>query len=194
MRSILVPALLVLFSSSAFALENSLALGGGLSINGNKNDEDLPADVKDEYSVGYNIGARAILKFSSYWGIRTGLYLQEKSSKYTLKYQGNEGGITARVISASVPVNVQYQMNDQIQAFAGYVADFTINDYCSASGDWDWCTIDSDPKSIVHHANLGLSIKGNHLFDIDLSYQYALSDIYEGLKVHSFLAQVFFKL
>lgn len=176
----------------------SLALGAGLLFNQADTDNlsDVEnADVDEEISASLNVGARALYYFNDSVALRTGLYLQEKSAKYSFEYLTFDGEITARFIQAAVPLNLQVKLNDQIAFFGGYSADFHINEYCKTDGDFEsGCYLNEEPKAIVHNANLGISIKGNEKFDIDISYQRGLTDVTGDLKIHSLVGQFFIKI
>lgn len=186
-------ALVVLCSmTSAFALDAKIAIGGGLTFTKVDTREDLPGGIDEEIGVGLNIGARVLIPMNEQWSFRTGAYLQEKALRYSIDSSGIEGDITARLIQAAIPLNAQYQFNEWIAAYGGYVLDYNINAYCDASGDFDSCSV-GQSKQIVHNATLGASIKGNDKLDVDVSYQHGLSDIYTKIKGHTFLAQLFVK-
>lgn len=191
MRILLVLAIILNFSS-AFALDPKFAIGGGLTFNKVETDEDLESGIKEELSAGINVGARVLAPINEQLSVRTGAYLQEKSAKYSFDDSGFEGDVTARLISAAIPLNLQFQFNEWISAFGGYVLDYNINAYCNAGGDVDSCTV-GHYKQVVHNATLGASIKGNDKIDVDVSYQHGISDVFEDIKIHTFLAQVFVK-
>ncbi len=191
MRILLVLAIILNFSS-AFALDPKFAVGGGLTFNKVETDEDLESGIKEELSAGINVGVRVLAPINEQLSLRTGAYLQEKSAKYSFEDSGFEGDVTARLISAAIPLNLQYQFNEWVSAFGGYVLDYNINAYCNGGGDVDSCSVGYN-KQIVHNATLGASIKGNDKIDVDVSYQHGISDVFEKIKIHTFLAQVFVK-
>jgi hypothetical protein len=197
---ILVGALLGLFMFSAVAEESTsvreglkMAVGGGIFFNTLETDEKLGDDIEKETSASLNVGARALYHFNDQWALRSGIYLQEKSARLSFDNGIVDGVFTVKFISASIPVNVQYSFSDKFSIFGGYVGDFKINEYCDTSCDLKECSLTEDAKSVVHHANLGVSIWANDHLEVDLSYQRALSDTMESLKIHSFLAQLFYK-
>lgn len=196
---ILLGAVLGLFMFSAIADEAAstrqglvLALGGGLFLNNSEVDGSL-GDFDKETSATFNFGLRGLYHFNDQWALRSGLYLQEKSATFSLDKGIIDGDLSIKVISTSVPVNVQYSFSDKIAIFGGYSADVKINEYCDTSGTFTNCSLGEDTKSVVHHANLGVSIWANDRLEVDLSYQRALSETMENLKIHSFLAQMFYK-
>lgn len=189
----LLLALVVLtFVSQAFAMDAKIAIGGGFTFTEIDYDGSLGSGIDEEIGVGLNVGARVLIPMNEQWSFRTGAYLQEKALKYSFDSSGFEGDVTARIIQAAIPLNAQFQFNEWISAYGGYVLDWNINAYCSASGDIDSCSVGHN-KQIVHNATLGASIKGNDKLDVDISYQRGLSDIFDKVKGHTFLAQLFVK-
>ncbi|WP_408097077.1 outer membrane beta-barrel protein [Peredibacter sp. HCB2-198] len=191
MRSLLFAAVL-LCSSSVFALENKISLGGGVHANFVDTDLDLGESVNEEVSGTLVFGPKATIKLNDYWGIRTGAFIQEKAAGFEIKESGLKGEIHIKVISAAVPVNLQYQFNDNFAVFGGYSADFKINDYCTVDGDFDTCSLEKEAKSFVSNATLGMSITPAKLWDIDISYQHGLNDFFYKTKVHTLTFMAFY--
>lgn len=196
MRLLPFIALAALLSAApAFALEHSqFSLGAGTNFNMPVTEGDLDSGVDEELSVTLSIAAKEELKINDQWYFRTGFWLQEKSAKYSVDLSGFNGSVTANIIYASIPLNLQYKASDLISLFGGYIADVRINDYCSASGDADSCTLDDDSKSVVHVANAGVSFNFSSLLTLDVSWQQGLSDVYkDALKINTLQTQLFFK-
>lgn len=182
---------LFLISFSAYAAPK-IAIGGGLMIN--QNDTDVATgDADEELSASLNIGAKAVYEMNEAWSYRTGLYLQERSAKYSIDVSGIEGDLTMRVISASLPLNMQYKVNEKFSIFGGYTLDYNINAYCDADGDFKSCSINGQFEQLVHYVNLGGTIWANDKLDVDVSYQRAITDTYEDIQIHSLVAQLFYK-
>ncbi len=194
MRSVFIAVLILLSISSVAADDQSFSLGGGLTFSDIETDESLGSSVDEEIGVGLNLGARGLFSLSEGLKFRTGLYFQEKAAKFSIKAPGIEGDLTARIISAAIPLNLQFQVSPMLSLFGGYSADFTINEYCTSSGDLSSCSIGEDAKSIVHNAVVGVSIFGNDKLDVDVSYQHGLTEVLDDLKLHTFLIQGFVKL
>ncbi|WPU64069.1 outer membrane beta-barrel protein [Peredibacter starrii] len=192
MRSLLLVVGLLCCSSVFAALENKFSLGGGVHANFVETDLDLGDSVNEEVSGTLIFGTKATIKLSDYWGLRTGAFIQEKAAGYEIKASGLKGEIHIKVISAAVPVNLQYQFNDNFAVFGGYSADFKINDYCTVDGDFDTCSLEKEAKSFVSNAILGMSIIPAKLWDIDISYQQGLSEFFYKSKVHTLSFMAFY--
>lgn len=185
---------LSLFIAQTVYAEHTIAVGGGLLINHIDTDGGS-GEADEELSASLNVGAKSVYDLNENLQFRTGLYLQERSAKYSVDVLGVDGDITANVISGSLPLNLQYKLNEKFAIFGGYTLDYNINDYCDADGDFDSCTIDDDEmKSTVHYVNFGASIWANDKIDIDVSYQRAITETYDDIKIHSIVAQIFVKI
>jgi hypothetical protein len=195
MRSVLLSVLMVFaFANLAHAQDHKFSLGGGLNFNMIDAESDLPSGIDEEVSATIALAGKLEFKINEEWAFRTGLWLQEKSAKYSFDTLGFEGDVTAHTIYLSVPLTAQYQIQKDIALFGGYIADIRINDYCKASGDVSSCTIDEDSKSIVHVATAGIAIQARDFLVFEFSYQRGLSDVYENeLKIHSFQGMAFYK-
>lgn len=181
--------------SSAFAAFSApkFAVGGGVFINQNETTASS-GTAEEEVSVTGNLGGRAVFDLSESFFLRTGLYLQQKSAKYTLDFPLFWGDVEAKVLSTAIPLNLEYKFNEYIRVFGGYSLDYNISDTCDADGDFDGCKINKNKmKSYVHYANVGLSFWVNNKLDLDVSYQRALSETYTDIEIHSYLVQVFYK-
>ncbi len=193
--SLLTLTALLTAAAPAYSFEHhQFALGAGTNFNMPATEDDLD-NADEELSVTLAIAAKEELKFNDQWYFRTGVWLQEKSAKFSFEILGVDSDITANTIYASVPLNIQFKASDLISIFGGYIADFRINDYCSASGLADSCTIDEDSKSVVHIATAGVAFNFSSLLNLDVSYQHGLSDVYaDQIKIHTLAAMLFFKL
>lgn len=186
MRIFLVVAFLFTVGS-ALAQDTKFALGGGMTFNKIDVDGSL-GDFEEEIGIGLNVGARVLHGFNEFWSLRTGAYLQEKAATLSYDELGVEGELSVRIISAAIPLNAQYKLNESLSIFGGYVLDYNINEYCKASGDFDSCSV-GNSKQTVHHANVGVSVFVNDKLDIDVSYQHGLTEQMDNLKIHTLLAQ-----
>lgn len=184
--------LIVLISFSAHSIEHKFSVGGGFNFNYPKTDEDL-GDFEEVVSINLVVGSRSEFVFNEQWSLRTGLNLGEKSAKLEYDKTGFEGDFTIKVIYLSVPVEAQYRINKDIALIGGYVLDQRINEYCNVSGDINDCSLTEDAKSIVHNASLGVLVTGSEKFDVEINYQYSISDVFEDLKLHTLQAMAFYK-
>jgi hypothetical protein len=193
--SFITLAAMLTAAAPAYSLEHSqFSLGVGTNFNMPVTEGDIDSSTDEELSVTLAIAAKEELKINDQWFIRTGLWLQEKSAKYSIDTLLLEGDVAANIIYASIPLNLQYKATDLISIFGGYIADVRINDYCSASGDFDSCTLDEESKSVVHVGTLGMSFNFSQLLTLDVSWQQGLSDVYaDELKINTLQVQLFFK-
>lgn len=193
MKHLLFLSLALFFTTSAFS-DTKFSLGAGFNFNTIDTEGSLGSGVDEEISIDLSIAGKVEVGINDLWLFRTGLWLQEKSAKYSIDFAGIEGDITSNTSYLSVPLNLKYQASKDIGIFGGYIADVRINDYCSTGGDFNSCTIDEDSRSVVHLATLGVSILGSEKFNVDLSWQQGLTDYYKDLiKMHTFQAMAFYK-
>ncbi len=95
----LIAILFIFLSVSVFADDTPFAIGGGLYWNQTDTSRSLGSGVKEEDSIGFNLGVRGLFKMTEQLSFRTGAYLQEKSAKYGIDVAGVKGAISARVLS-----------------------------------------------------------------------------------------------
>lgn len=193
MKLFLVSAFALIVSAPVFAFDATFAAGGGFSFTKAETKDIEDTELDEEISANLNAGVRALFPFSEYWSFRTGLYLQEKSAKYSIDFMGAEGDATFRFIQGAIPLNVQYKLNEKYYSFAGYSADYVINDYCNIEGDVEKCFLQEEPKRIIHNAMIGLGVLANKTLDIEFQYQHGLSEIYDKIKIHALQLQMFYK-
>lgn len=204
MRDLLAVSSLVLAlnSFSAFAVDagqSQFSLGAGLNINFVNANADT-GDFDEEASADLAIAGKFEYGFDDLWSLRTGLWLQEKTASFSINDDDGDSiqDMNGNTIYASVPLNVQLKINKMFSIFAGYIADFRINDYCSESGVYaDGCYFSKDTESVVHTATLGASIWGNDKLQVDVSYTHGLTDVVDqkdgGYKIHTLAGMLFYK-
>lgn len=177
MKKLLALVALICLSSFAYA-ETKFSVGGGLNLSYPDFDEDLK-EFDEEVSADLNIGGKVEIDIQDSLQFRTGLWLQEKSAKISYDKDGIDGDLTINTVYASVPLTLQYMIQKNLGFFGGYSADIRINDYCSADGDFDNCTLDDDTESVVHNVTAGMAFVVNAQFGIDVSLQRSITDVYD---------------
>jgi hypothetical protein len=185
--------LALLALSTAVMADTKFSLGGGVNFN-MINVEGSLGDFDPEISTNLAIAGKAEIGINEQWLFRTGLWLQEKSAEISYDKGGIDGTLKVNTSYLSVPLNAQFKLNENISVFGGYIADLRINDYCKPSGDFDNCSLGKDTQSLVHNANLGVSVFVNEKLNIDASYQHGLTDtMKDGYKIHTLQVMGFFK-
>ena len=181
-------------AAPAYSIENRLSLGAGLNFNMPVTDGDLDSGTDEEVSANVALAGKAEFKIDEFWAFRTGLWLQEKSAKYSFDYLGLEGDVSFTTLYLSVPLTAQYQVQKDIALFGGYIADFRINDYCREGENVDSCSTEENSKSVVHVATLGISVIARENFVFDFSYQHGLSDVYTDIiKINTFQGMAYYR-
>jgi hypothetical protein len=168
------------------------AAGGGVLANENNNNADSKNSVREEASFSWYAGSRILYSAKDAWAVRTGLGFQDKSALYSYKNSTGSGDTRLSSVSLSFPLQVQWQQK-HVSPFAGYSADFSLNDDCEADGNSNECSLYGDVKSMIHHAVIGASVHLQERWDMDVSYQRALTDSYTDVKIHSLILQIFYK-
>ena len=186
-------AMAMLFATSVSAVDYKFSAGGGFNLNFPKVDEDLGDGIDEAVSANLTIAGRTEFVFNEKWSLRTGANIQEKSAKFELDAGSFEGTLEMNLISVGIPLYGQYRVSEDIAFFAGYNADFIINDYCTGDGDVDGCYIIANKKSPVHNLAVGALIKGSDKFDVEINYQHGLSEVYKNIKIHTLQAMALYK-
>jgi hypothetical protein len=88
----------------AYSMEHRLSIGGGLNLNTVETEGDLGSGTDEEMSATIALAGKVEFKITEEWAFRTGLWLQEKSARYSFELLGLEGDIAAHTIYASVPL------------------------------------------------------------------------------------------
>lgn len=168
------------------------AAGVGVLANENNNNADVEGSVREKATFGWYAGSRILYSLKDNWAVRTGIGFQEKSALYSFEKNNDEGDVRLSVISLSVPLLFEWKLHNYFSPFGGYTADFGLNDDCDEDGNTNDCSLYGDMKSVVHYAVLGGSFHLNPKWDLDVSYQRALSDTFTDVKIHTLALQIFY--
>ncbi len=193
MKFFLLIALFI--SSTVFAGDIRYSIGGGYMINKADTKGDLGDDVDEELAFTLTLGAKALYQLNESWFLRSGLFFQEKTAKYGLKILGIGSDVKLTSFEIGVPVTAQYQLGRVVGFFGGYVADIPLNSYCEASdGILFTASCDGFSKAkVAHNATLGINIAPTDHFEFDISYQHALTETFDDIKIHAFVSQFYFR-
>jgi hypothetical protein len=186
-NSKIFPVITLLFTLNCVAsVENTFSLGAGFNLNLAPDNNVAPV-LDSEISVRPALGLKSMMRFHEKWSLRSAVIAQSKSARFRARSQGINGDLESKAIYASVPLNLQYRVNEDISVFGGYVADVHINDYCTRDGDYKSCDF-GRANSLVNVATIGTSVMGA------TSYQHGLTEAFEGIKIHTLQVMAFYRL
>jgi opacity protein-like surface antigen len=186
-RVISLLVLLIPISGYTLDFENHLGLG----INGDTFKSDLPAgqDVKNDYGLGLTLG----LKSSVFWGnvgLRSGVFAEYK--KVTIEDDFAAPGaddVDLTAYYASIPVNLQFNLNDRWSIFGGIIPRILLAKSCDSCGRFD-----DDSKILVNYTNLGIGYEMSEKFSVDVSFQQAQDDNFKDLKINTAQVLLLYRL
>lgn len=193
---------MTLLATPVQAIEHyKFAVGTGLNLNNNKTQGDDSEDISSVSSLDLNLAAKEQLKLNDHFLLRTGIWLQEKSARFEEKGFFDDA-YEFSTLYASVPVNLEYMFNKVFSIYAGYIADFRLNDYCKSDDDLNGCALQRESESVVHNATLGVTFNLGNLVALDANYQHALSDTFKdgnhenkfSVKTNTVSLMIFFRL
>lgn len=170
--------LILLVGSSAYALDYESHLGIGLNVDTHK--DDLPArfELKDDVTLAPTLGYKGIILWGNI-GFRTGAFLEWKKVEIKDK-SGTPETIELTAYYATVPLNLQFNINDKIAIFGGISPRFLISKTCENCGSFD-----DDSKLLINYFNAGVTYEFGNTFSMDFNINHAQSDNFEDLKINT---------
>jgi hypothetical protein len=183
MRFLLVSLLLA--SSAVVAQDGVWAVAGGLNFSKPEVDG-ATGSVKEAFSANLLIGGRATLPLADAINLRSGLFFGEKTARFHYVLGADSGDISAQTVFLSLPLTLQLELSPKFAVFGGYVVDYNVNSYCKADGAFNSCVLDIPMEDLTHYGTLGAIYHSTEKMDLELSYQHAISETFEDIKVHSF--------
>ena len=187
----------VMISFNVLAVEKPLAIGGGFNVNftnlrGSTGDSSDPVT-----STTLVLAARYIHSLNDRLSFKTGVTIEEKSSKYQyeFKFSGVEdfsGNADIRISYLTVPLALQYHFTENVSVFGGYIPNLKINQYCNGSGDLNSCGV-GEARTLVNYVTLGAAFDIGFL-GVDLSYQHPLEENYTSMRINVVQLLFFYKL
>ena len=174
--------LLILFTffvtnQKALALDYESHLGLGLNIDTYKDDLPSNFDLKDDLTFAPTLGYKGIILWGNV-GLRTGAFFEWKKVEVKDKNAGNTTDLTSYY--ASIPINLQFNLNDKIAIFGGISPRILLAKTCDDCGKFD-----DDSKYLVNYVNAGVTYEFNQDFSMDLIFNHAQADNFENLKINT---------
>lgn len=190
----LVIFLLLSFYASAHSVPLTFSPGGGLSSD--LSSEHLPDNFKLRKNTYFSpVGGMRILVFSGKFKLRTGVFGEYKSvSAERTDPSLFDNDINASALYGVIPLGLQFSPSEKFYTFVGLSPHLLILKSCSNdSAPPQGCGRFSDASKFVNYSQLGFG--SSHLgVDVELNYQHALSDNYDGLKIHSLQIMILGKM
>jgi hypothetical protein len=173
----------VFLTPKASALDYESHLGLGLNMDTYK--DDLPSNLKlkDDLTLAPTLGYKGLILWGNV-GLRTGAFIEWKKIKVEDKSGAGET-IDLTAYYASIPINLQFNVNDKISVFGGISPRLLLSKTCEDCG-----TFDDDSKVFVNYLNAGFGYEFGNTFSMDFVFNHAQDDNFENLKINT--AQVLF--
>lgn len=165
----------LVFSQTASALDYESHLGFGLNVDTYK--DDLPANfkLKDDVTLAPTLGYKGIILWGNV-GLRTGAFFEWKK----VKVDGPTDTIDLTAYYASIPINLQFNVNDKIAVFGGVSPRLLLSKTCKDCGSFD-----DDSNLFVNYLNAGFTYEFGNTFSMDFIFNHAQNDNFEKLKINT---------
>lgn len=174
----LAAVLTLSLSCSALAFEKYI--GAGANIDTFKSDLPGGYELEDDMGFSPTIGMKG-LAFWGNIGFRTGLFLEWKDAQVeNSAAPAGEQSIDLKSYYAVVPLNLQFNINEQWAVFGGLAPRVLLAKTCDDCGRFD-----DDANYFVNFSNAGVTYKFNDKFSMDVNFQHGLSETFDGLKVNT---------
>ena len=172
----------------AFSAENKLSFIGSMLYNTSttKGLDDLDG-VKEVGAFSIGAGIRALIDINSALFLRTGAQVIQKTTKYEIEVSGLKGDVTGTITYLAIPLTLYKTFNNQFGVFGGLSLQSKLGDTCNSDGDLPDCEVDGE-KSLVTPLVIGMDVNINSQVGLEFSYEYALNETYEDVKVNSLIA------
>jgi len=174
---------LITVSEKAMALDYESHLGLGLNVDTYKDDLPSNYDLEEDLTLAPTLGYKGIILWGNV-GLRTGAFFEWKKVKVEDK-SGAVDEIDLTAYYASIPVNLQFNLNDKIAIFGGISPRILLAKTCEDCGRFD-----DDSKYFVNYVNAGFTYEFGNTFSMDFVFNHAQGDNFEDLKINT--AQVLF--
>jgi hypothetical protein len=170
---------------SAFSATIKYSPGAGL--NTDLSSENLSDSYKLRIKTSFSpvVGIRALV-FDGKYKLRTGLYGEFKNvSAERTDPSLYDNDINATAWYGVVPLNFQAAVTENFYTFLGLAPHILVMKSCSNDSIIpEGCGSFSNASKFVNYSMLGLGFSKNKI-DFELNYQHALSDNYNGVKIHT---------
>ncbi len=172
----------VFITSKAQALNYESHLGLGLNVDTYKDDLPSNLELKDDLTLAPTVGYKGLILWGNV-GLRTGAFFEWK--KLSVEDKAASETIDLTAYYASIPVNLQFNLNDKFALFGGISPRILLAKTCEDCGSFD-----DDSNYFVNYVNAGITYEFGPSFSMDFLFNHAQGENFEDLKINT--AQVLF--
>jgi hypothetical protein len=163
------------FHENSMALDYESHLGLGLNVDTYK--DDLPANfkLKDDVTLAPTLGYKGIILWGNV-GLRTGAFFEWKK----VKVSAPSDSVDLTAYYVSIPVNLQFNVNDKIAVFGGISPRLLLSKTCKDCGSFD-----NDSNLLVNYLDAGFTYEFSNKFSMDFIFNHAQNENFENLKINT---------
>lgn len=174
----LILVIFLALSRKSHALDYESHLGLGLNIDTYKDDLPPKYDLQENLTLAPTVGYKGIILWGNV-GLRTGAFFEMKKVKVKEK-TGGQDMIDLTAYYASIPVNLQFNLNEKIAVFGGLSPRLLLSKTCEECGNFD-----DDSNVFLNYLNAGFTYEFGKTFSMDFIFNHAQDENFDDLKINT---------